>query len=302
MVNTVVVGPLGLDDIKTPFGSVQNVLGASASYSAYAASFFSQPGIVSIVGEDFPDEYLNTFTQRGIDVSGIQKVAGGKTLRWSGDYSYDLNVPKTLKTELNVIEDYEPKIPEQYRSAEFLCIGPMPPESQLSALRQMDKRPKLTICDTRDFYIKSEPQKVLDVIRETDIVLLNDSEARMLFNTNSLVKAAREILKLDSEVAIIKKGEHGAVLFTDTTHFSAPSYPLEEVVDPTGAGDCFAGALLGYMAKINEINEKNFRKAIIYASVIASFNVEGFSLNNLSSTTMDDIEKRYAEMQKIAEF
>jgi len=298
----VIIGSMALDDVKTPFGEVKNALGGSASYASYAASFFSKPGIVSVIGNDFPQGHLQMLEKRGINLDGIEKIANGKTFRWNGLYEYDVNVAHTLKTELNVLADFKPKLPEHYKNSEFLFLGNVPPEEQLDVLSQMRTRPKLTVSDTMDFYIKSKREKVLEVVKKADIALMNDSEARMLFNTHNLIKAAREILKLDSEYAIIKKGEHGALLFTDHSHFSAPGYPLEDVVDPTGCGDCFAGALMGYFASHKEISEARFRKGIIYASVIASFNAEGFSLSRLQKLTMDEIEKRYGEMKKIVEF
>ncbi len=302
LVDLVIVGSIALDSVRTPFGEVSRALGGSATYAAYAASFFAKPGIVGVVGSDFPNGHLEMLRKRGIDLSGLERRKDEKTFFWEGNYDFDMNLAHTVKTELNAFAKFNPELPDSYRKAEFLFLGNISPELQLAVLRQMKKRPKLVLADTMNFWIERNKDKVLKVVKEVDIALMNDAEARELFKTHNLVKAARRILRLDSEFAIIKKGEHGATLFTDSTFFSAPGYPLEDVIDPTGAGDCFAGAFLGYLSKTRSLTERNIRKAVVYASAVASFNAEGFSLNRLRQITRRDIEKRFREFRKISEF
>ncbi|MBU0662463.1 sugar kinase, partial [Candidatus Micrarchaeota archaeon] len=294
-------GSLALDTIKTPFGEVKDALGGSAMFASVAASLFCKPAIVGVVGEDFPEEHLKMLEKRGIDISAVEKSDKG-TFKWEGYYEHDLNVAHTVKTELNSFEHFEPKVPEHLRETPFVFLGNIAPKLQMSVIGQMKTKPGLSVSDTMNFWIQQDKKGVLDVIRKVDIGLMNDGEARMLFNTNSILKAAQEILKLDSDIAIIKKGEHGCVLYTDKTHFAAPGYPLEKVLDPTGAGDSFAGAFIGYLAKTRDLSEKNVRKAIIYGSTVASFVAEGFSIDNIKGKTVADIDERYAEFKKIVEF
>ncbi len=301
MADVVIVGSVALDSIRTPFGEAKNVLGGSATYAGYACSFFAKPAVVAVVGKDFPKEHISLLKEREIDLEGLE-IKEGKTFRWEGYYEFDLNQAHTIKTELNVLENFDPTLPEKYKDAEFLFLGNIDPTLQLNVLNQMNKKPKLVVADTMNYWIETKREKVLQLIKEVDIGLMNDSEARMLFDTTNLVSAAREILRLDSKIAIIKKGEHGSILFTDSSHFSAPGYPLENVKDPTGAGDCFAGAMIGYLAKTNDLSEANFRKAIIYASALASLNAEDFSLNNLKRISIEDIEGRYGEFKEIVKF
>ncbi len=299
MVNLAIVGSVALDTVKTPFGEKKGVLGGAATYSSYAASFFAKPGIVAVVGEDFPQEHLELLKKRGVDLSGVKKQ--GKTFRWQGYYEYDMNEAKTVKTELNSFESFKPELPESYRDAKYVFLANINPELQMSVLEQV-RKPELIMLDTMNLWIETKKKQLTDVIRKVDVLLLNDSEARQLFGTPSLVKAAYTALKLGPKHVIIKKGEHGALLFTDSTHFSAPSYPLETIKDPTGCGDSFAGAMIGYLAKIGDNSEKNIRKAIIYGSVIASFNAEEFSLERMKRLTNAEIEKRYDEFKKLREF
>jgi sugar/nucleoside kinase (ribokinase family) len=300
-VEVVIVGSIGLDTIETPFGKAENVLGGSAAYASFASSFFAKTGIVSIIGKDFPQKNLDFFEEHGIGIEGIEKSAKD-TFHWEGKYGFDVNVAQTIKTELNSLADFNPQLPESYRNADFLFLGNFDPEKQLQVLSQMKKRPKLVVSDTMNFYISSKPEKVLEVVKTADIALMNDAEARQLFKTPNLVKAAKKILELDSEFAIIKKGEHGCLLFSKKTHFAAPGYPLENIIDPTGCGDSFAGALTGFLAKTKKLNEKNFRKAIITASTIASFNAEDFSLNRMSRLKKSEIKNRITEFKKITKF
>lgn len=301
MANVLIVGSVALDSIKTPFASGDEVLGGSATYSSIACSLFAKPGVVAVVGNDFPQEHIELLESKGVDLKGLEK-AEGKTFRWKGYYEYDMNVAKTLETQLNVFEHFKPKVPDEYKEAEFLFLGNISPQLQLDVLKQMKKRPKMVIADTMNFWIEQDREKVLEVVNEVDIALMNDGEARQLFKTSSIVKAAREILKLNSDLAIIKKGEHGALFATKDDFFIAPGYPLENVVDPTGAGDCFAGSLIGYLAQKNNLGKANIRKGIIYASSVASFNAEGFATERISKLNMKEVEARFEEFKKIMQF
>lgn len=301
MPDPVIFGSVAFDSIKTPFGEAERTLGGSGTYSGIAASFFSKPGIVSAVGSDFPTEAMGFLKSRGIDLEGLE-IKPGKTFFWKGEYGLDINFAKTVETQFNVLEGFKPEMPERYRKAGFLLLANNDPETQLELLRQMEKRPKLVIADTMNYYIEKSREKVLEVVKEADICLMNDTEARQLFNTPSLVKAAKEILKLESDLAIIKKGEHGALLTTAKGSFVAPAYPLENVVDPTGCGDCFAGAMIGFLAKQGKVDEEAMRKALIYGSTVASFNAEGMGTERLKSLKMADIEKRFQEFREMVKF
>jgi ribokinase len=300
MVECVIVGTVAFDSIKTPFGSAEKVLGGSATYASLAASFFAKPGIVSVVGKDFPKEHFDFFEKKGIDTKGIAENEG-KTFAWSGEYGLDINIAKTLKTELNVLSQFDPKLPEEYRKAEFLFLGNIDPELQLKVLEQMNKT-KLVVADTMNYWIEKKREKVLEIVKKTDICLMNDAEARQLFNTPNLIQAAKEILKLDSDLAIIKKGEHGALLCTENGSFVAPAYPLANVIDPTGCGDSFAGALIGFLAKQGKVNEGLMRKAIIYGSTVASFNAEGMGTERMKTLSRNEINKRFEEFKEIMRF
>jgi len=302
--DVLIVGSLALDTIKTPFGKVKDALGGSATFAAVAASLFCKPAIVGVVGKDFPDEHLKMLEERGIDISAVERSDKG-TFKWEGYYEHDLNVAHTVRTELNSFEHFEPGVPGHLRETPFVFLGNIAPKMQASVLGQMEssgKKPQLSVSDTMNYWIKKDREGVLGIIKDVNIGLMNDGEARMLFRTNNLAKAAQEILGLNSEFAIIKKGEHGCVLYTKDSHFAAPGYPLEKVLDPTGAGDSFAGAFIGYLAKTKDLGEANMRKAIIYGSVVASFVAEGFSIENIKGKTVADIDERYAEFKKIVEF
>ncbi len=299
MVDLVIVGSAALDSVKTPFGEAQNALGGSAVFSSCAASYFTKPGIVAVVGDDFPKQNIELLKAKGIDLEGLKTE--GKTFRWSGSYEYAMNDAKTHKTELNSFETFKPKLPESYRNAKYVFLANINPELQLEVLKQV-KNPKLVMLDSMNLWINIKKEKLLEVIKKVDILLLNESEARQLFETPNLVKSAAKVLSMGPKYFIVKKGEHGALLFSEGNYFNAPGYPLEVIKDPTGCGDCFAGGLIGYIAKQDEVNEKTLRKAVIYGSVIASFNAEDFSLNRLKTVTMKDIESRYKEFQKMREF
>jgi len=301
MPEVVIVGTVAFDSIRTPFGSAENALGGSASYAGVAASFFAKTGIVSVVGDDFPEKDMLFFKKKGIDTAGIEKKPG-KTFRWKGEYGLDINTAKTIETDLNVLAEFDPVLPESYRGAKFLFLGNIDPEIQLKVLGQMKSRPRLVIADTMNYWIETKREKVLEIVRKADVCLMNDAEARLLFRTPNLMQAARKILELDSELAIIKKGEHGALLCTKEKCFAAPAYPLENVIDPTGCGDSFAGALIGVLAKSGNLGERAFRKAIVYGSTVASFNAEGMGLQRMQSLTRSEIDKRFAEFREIVRF
>jgi len=295
-----IVGSVALDSIKTPLGQVTDALGGAAVYSSVAASFFTPAMVVGVVGEDFPMAHIDFLASRGINTHGIQ-VRPGKSFRWGGSYEFDLNQAHTLFTELNVFADFKPTIPPAYRSAEYVFLANIDPELQLEVLDQVEK-PKLVACDTMNFWIENKQDSLIEVLKRVDVAFMNDAEARQLIGTSSLIKAAGEIRQFGPKTVIIKKGENGAMMFCDSICFMAPSYPLEEVVDPTGAGDSFAGGFIGYIAHTNDISERNIRKAIIYGSTIASFNVEGFSLDRLKALTQRDISDRYNEFKQFVFF
>jgi len=301
MVDVVIIGSVALDSIQTPFGKVRDVLGGSATYASFAASFFCKPGIVAVVGDDFPQEGLTLLEKRGISLAGLKREKDAKTFRWEGYYEYDMNEAKTLRTELNVWESFKPVLPDEYRNARYLFLGNIDPELQMDIITQI-KSPKFIAADTMNFWIEHKRERLKDMIRKVDLLLLNDAEARELFETPNLFRAARSALGLGARAVIIKKGEHGALLFTKSTHFNAPGYPLENVVDPTGCGDCFGGGLIGYLAKTDEPSEANIRRAMIYGSAIASYNAEGFGLEMLKKISVADIEKRFNEFRIMREF
>lgn len=298
-INLIIAGTLNLDDVETPFGKVHAAQGGSASYASYAASFFAKPGVVGVIGKDFPREYLALLEKRGVDLSGVEKKE--KSFRWAGYYEYDMNEAKTLRTELNCLTEFDPNLPVAYREAKYLFLANLDPEIQLRIIKQM-KQPQLVVLDTMNFWIEHKKEALLDVIKHIDVLIFNDGEARQLFNTPNLIKAANHALTLGPRAVIIKKGEHGALMFTEKTYFNANAYPLEVIKDPTGCGDTFAGGFIGWLAKTNDTSEKNMRKAIMYGSALASFNAEDFSLNKLKQIAMQDIEKRYHEFKEMREF
>ncbi len=299
MSDVLVIGTVALDTIETPFGRVEKVLGGSATYASFAASFFSKPALMSVVGTDFPQECLNLIKKRNIDVEGLK--VDDKTFHWEGFYEYDMNEAKTKKTELNSLEHFKVEVPEKYKNIKYIFLANIDPELQLETLKQMNK-PGFVVMDTMNFWIDSKRKQLIDVIKKTDVLLLNDGEARQLFKTVNLVKAANKALSLGPNAVIIKKGEHGALLFTKGSHFNAPGYPLEELKDPTGAGDSFAGALMGYLAKTDDVSDENLRRAVVYGSVVASFNAEDFSLERLNRLTLEEIDARLLEFRTMRDF
>lgn len=297
-----VVGSLGLDTVSTPFDKVENALGGSATYISLAASYFGGPvRLVGIVGSDFPQQYIQTLEEHNIDLEGLQIVEGGKTFRWSGKYHYDLNVRDTLLTELNVFEKFNPIIPEKARKAKFICLGNIDPELQIRVLDQMDN-PYFVVCDTMNYWIEGKKEELLKLLPRVNVLIINDSEARLLAHEPNLIKASREIRKLGPEILIIKKGEHGALLFTEDIIFSAPAYPMEMIFDPTGAGDTFAGGFIGYLFKSGDITSDNLKCAVIYGSAMASFCVEKFSTKGLEQLSYLMIKDRYREFLDLSRF
>src|SRR6185312_6816343 len=289
-----VVGTVAFDSISTPFGKVDKTIGGAATYIALSASFFTHnTGIISIIGEDFPQSTLDELKKKHINLDGVQIIKGGKSFYWEGKYHDDLNNRDTLVTELNVLADFNPIVPEQYKDADFLMLGNLTPGVQQSVMSQMKRRPKLIVMDTMNFWMESMPQELAKTIAMVDVLTINDAEARQLSGEYSLVKAARHILNMGPKYLVIKKGEHGALLFSaEGQVFFAPALPIEEVFDPTGAGDSFAGGFIGYLDKTGDISFNNMKRAIIYGSAAASFCVEKFGIDRLLEITEGDMKTR----------
>ncbi|MGD0845404.1 MAG: PfkB family carbohydrate kinase [Geobacteraceae bacterium] len=295
-----VVGSVALDSVETPFGKEDNILGGSATYFSTSASFFTDVNLVAVVGDDFPQEHVDFLKSRDIDLRGLARVSG-KTFRWKGKYSYDLNEAQTLETDLNVFADFKPRIPEEYAAIDYLFLANIDPELQMEVLNQV-ARPRIVACDTMNFWISSKQEALKKVLERVDILIINEGEARQLSGEANLVKAARKVLSLGAKTLIIKRGEHGVLMFNGSSIFAVPAYPLEEVFDPTGAGDTFAGGFMGYLANAGDISEDGIRQAIIFGSVMASFNVEDFSLNRLKRLDYREIEERYRAFKAMTHF
>jgi sugar/nucleoside kinase (ribokinase family) len=298
--SVLVVGSVALDSVETPFGKADDALGGSGTFFSASASHFTPVQLVGIVGSDYPVEKLTPLEQRGVDLAGLEH-AEGKSFRWRGRYRHDLNSAETLETHLGVFSNFMPKIPEQFRSAPFVFLGNIDPRLQIDVLRQV-KRPKLVACDTMNFWIESRRPELIELLKQVDIVTLNDGEARQLTEQANLVKAARWIMDMGPKHVIIKKGEHGAFLFSGTSIFFAPAFPLESVFDPTGAGDSFAGGFIGYLARTADLSEENMRRAVIYGCAMGSFAVEKFSIERLLEITREDIDARVKELRKLVTF
>jgi len=295
-----IVGSVAYDSVRTPFGEAEEVLGGAACYASVSASFFSPVRLVGVVGEDFKYEHVAQLAHRDIDLAGLRRVPG-KTFRWEGYYEYDLNQAHTTATELNVFQDFEPDLPAEYRNTPFVFLANIDPGLQLSVLDQM-RLPKIVACDTMNFWIEGAREKVLEVLARCDIALMNDAEARQLSGEPNLISAARHVLNYGPGVAVIKKGEHGCLMMSRDSYFTAPSYPLEQVHDPTGAGDTFAGGLIGYLARSGKTDDEALRRAIISGTVMASFTVEDFSLNRLFRLTPEEIAERYHQITTMTRF
>ena len=296
----VVVGTVAFDTVETPFGRGENVLGGSATYFSTSASFFTDVSLVAVVGEDFPDEHVRFLQSRDINTDGLQRIPG-KTFHWTGKYGYDLNEAQTIDTQLNVLTEFKPDLPESYRAAEYLFLANIDPDLQMEVLEQMH-RPKLVACDTMNFWISSKPEALRRVLQKVDIVVINEGEARQFTGEANLVRAARQIIALGCKRLVVKRGEYGVLMFTADSVFAAPAYPLEEVFDPTGAGDTFAGGFMGFLANTGDLSEEGLRQAIVFGSVMASFNVEDFSLDRMKRLDYKEIEARYRSFKALTSF
>ena len=300
--SVLVVGSLALDSIETPFGAVKDAVGGSATYISAAASYFINPiRLVGVVGGDFPQEGLTFLEDRKVDLEGLEVIKDGKTFRWAGRYHYDLNERDTLYTDLNVFEKFDPKIPEKFRKTRNVCLGNIDPVLQRKVLQQMDN-PRLVVCDTMNYWINGKRAELIETLKMINVLILNDSEARLLSKEPNLIKAAKVIRGMGPAVVIIKKGEHGALLLTEKMVFSAPAYPMENIFDPTGAGDSFAGGFIGWLARTEDISEENLKRAVIYGSTLASFCVEKFGVGGITDLTYLGIQDRFREFRELSRF
>jgi len=302
MSKLVIVGTCAFDQIETPFGKTDKILGGAATFIGMSASQFDiDPAIISIVGEDFPQKYLDQLTSRDINIEGIEVVTGGKTFYWSGKYHNDMNTRDTLVTELNTLENFNPVVPANYKDAAIVMLGNLQPTVQLSVIEQMTA-PKLVILDTMNFWMDIALDDLKTTLKKVDVITINDEEARQLSREYSLVAAARKIHEMGPTYVVIKKGEHGALLFHNEEVFFAPALPLEEVFDPTGAGDTFAGGFAGYLAKCNDISFEEMKRALIYGSCLASFTVEKFGTERIANVSKEEIKNRLQKFQKLTQF
>lgn len=300
MSNILVVGSVALDSIKTPFGKRDRILGGSATFFSLAASFFSKVNVIATVGEDFPPANLKLFKSRGIGLGGLT-VSKGKTFHWKGYYDYDLNTAHTIATHLNVFSTFDPKVPDQLRDSRIVFLANIDPDLQLNVLRQM-RQPRLVALDSMNYWITNKRKSLARILSKVDILLLNDAEARQYSGESNLIKAAQAVLSGGPRAVIIKRGEYGVLYFSKTSRFIAPAYLLESIYDPTGAGDTFAGGLVGFLSTKRQASDSDIRKGIIYGSVLASFTVEDFSVNRLLRISMEDIRRRYEHFKKITKF
>ena len=299
----IVVGTMAFDAIETPFGKSDRIIGGAATYIAWSASNFTQPiKQISVVGGDFPKEEMQQLEARGVVLEGVQVKENEKSFFWAGKYHMDMNTRDTLDTQLNVLADFQPVVPDSYQDCEFLMLGNLVPAVQLSVIQQMKTRPRLVVMDTMNFWMEVALDDLKKVLANVDVLMVNDSEARELSHEYSLVKAARKIMGMGPKYLIIKKGEHGALLFHDDQVFFAPALPLEDVFDPTGAGDTFAGGFIGHIARTKDISFENMKTAIIVGSAMASFCVEKFGTQKLKEITKEDIDKRLAQFQELVNF
>jgi len=298
--SVLVVGTVAFDSIETPFGSAERILGGSASYFALGAWFFAPVRVVGVIGKDFPQDYLDLFTERNIDIAGIKREEGD-TFHWRGRYHEDINQRDTLELHLNVLAGFEPHLPDNYRDAEYVFLGNIDPLMQLEVLNQIH-RLKLVVCDTMDHWIRESGEELKKVLKRIEMLVINDSEARLLSGYDNIVKAARAILRMGPKTVLIKRGEYGVLQFSDSSVFATPAYPLEEVFDPTGAGDSFAGGLMGHLARTGDASEGGLRRAIVYGSVVASFTVEDFGVKRLTEVSLPLIEERYQRFVQLTDF
>ena len=303
MSKLLIVGTVAFDAIETPFGKTDKILGGAATYIGLAASHFNlSSAVISVVGGDFPDEHLNLLKNKNIDISGIEIIKEGKTFFWSGKYHNDMNSRDTLSTELNVLADFNPVVPESYKDADIVMLGNLHPLVQLSVLNQMESKPKLAILDTMNFWMDNTLEDLLKVIEKVDVITINDEEARQLTGEYSLRKAAKKIHSMGPKYVVIKKGEHGALIFSGSQVFYAPALPLEEVFDPTGAGDTFAGGFAGFLAASKNISFDNMKNAVVYGSALASFCVEKFGTQRMENLTNEEINERLSQFKHLTQF
>jgi sugar/nucleoside kinase (ribokinase family) len=304
-----IVGSLAVDTIETPFDKRERALGGSATYISLAASYFahgSEIGLVGVVGEDFPKHAWNLFQKKGFDTTGVEVVKGGKTFFWAGRYHYDMNSRDTLATELNVFADFKPKVPAKMASPDYLVLGNIAPSLQLDVIKQMKNKPRLIICDTMNFWITGNKKDLMKTLSKVNALVINDGEARLLVDHPSLVVCGHKLQEMlapdDHRIVIIKKGEHGALLFYNQYIFSAPAYPLEEIFDPTGAGDSFMGGLIGYLTRWDTLHYATVKRAVVYGTVLASFCCSKFSTEGIEDLSMDQIYRRFRELQSLSSF
>ena len=295
-----IIGTIALDSVKTPFGAKKDILGGSGVYASVAASFFTEPSLIGPVGNDFPPEHVAFLASKKIDLSAAQKI-DGPTFRWGGYYEFDMNQAHTLETRLNVLTQFDPKIPAALQSSPYVFVGNIDPELQLKVIGQL-KKPKLLVADTMNFWIDSKRDALHEVVKKVDYMVMNDGEIRQFMETPNIPLAARRLIELGCKGVIVKKGEHGALLFTKQGYFSAPSYPQEMLREPTGAGDSFGGGFMGYLAKTDDIGHDNVRRAVIIGSVMASFNIEDFSLERMKTLKLKEVIERFEEVRNFSRF
>ena len=298
--SVLVVGSVALDSVETPFGRADEVLGGSGTFFAASASHFTPVQLVGVVGDDYPVDRLEALRSRNVDLSGVER-AEGESFRWRGRYRHDLNSAETLETRLGVFSHFRPKIPAAFRQAPFVFLANIDPRLQRDVLRQVEK-PQLVVCDTMNFWIESRRSDLIELLKDVDVLMVNDAEARQLTEHTNLVKAARWIIDRGPRYVVIKKGEHGSLMFTSSTVFYAPAYPLEDVFDPTGAGDSFAGGFMGYLARAATLDEAHFRRAVVYGSAMGSFAVERFSIQRLLEIDLSHIRERLAAFRRLVTF
>lgn len=301
MSNVVIVGSMALDSVKTPFGAAERVVGGAATYASVAASVLAPPQVVGVVGDDFPEEALELLESRGADLEGVERIEGGKSFFWSGVYDYDLAGRESLATELNVFADFNPVLPDSYRSSRYCFLANIQPQVQLAVLDQLDET-CFVMCDTMDYWIESERDALCEVLARVDLALLNDAEVRQLADTPNLSRAAERVLEMGPRSVVVKKGEYGATLVSHDDFFTIPSYPLPNVVDPTGAGDSFAGGMIGLLAREDDCCTMNLRRAMASGTVVASAAIEDFSLAGLQRLQLTEIERRYRTLREIVWF
>jgi sugar/nucleoside kinase (ribokinase family) len=296
-----VVGSVAFDALQTPFGKVDKCIGGSATYFSVAASFFTEVDLVAVVGDDFTDDHLSVFAGRNVNLDGLERVKGEKTFFWSGEYGFDLNVAKTRDTQLNVFAGFKPKLHHRHRSPEVLFLANIQPDLQMEVLEQC-RRPRLVALDTMNLWIATAKESLTRIIRKVDLVVINEAEVRQFTEEPNLVKGARQILALGPKTLVVKRGEYGVMMITKDAVFAAPAYPLENVFDPTGAGDTFAGGLLGYLASRQDLSDRDLRRGIVFGSVLASFTVEKFSLDRLREISLADVQERYQDFRALTHF